>query len=149
MLRHQHPNQGFDSDTLISTLDGNFEIKNLYNKNNILAWTYNYEQHLYELKKILIKKNKVQLPMFKIILEDNTYLMCSSKKVHSIDNLVRGFEKSSTDYINHYPLPMKIKKIIPLRNRVDSYMILEPDNNNCAVIPISSSNPQRGIIISI
>ena len=142
MLRHQHPNQGFDSDTLIATLDGNFEIKNLYNKNNILAWTYNYEQHLYELKKILIKKNKVQLPMFKIIFG-------LSKKVHSDDNLVRGFEKSSSDYINHYPSPMKIKKIIPLRNRVDSYMILEPDNNNCAIIPILSSNLQRGLIISI
>ena len=149
MLRSLHPKPGFDSNTLIATLDGNFEIKNLYNKKNTLAWTYNYQHHFYELKKILIEKNKVQLHMFKVIFEDNSYLICSSKSVYSNDNLVRGFEKSRSDYINHYPSPMKIKIIIPLRERFDSYRIIEPDNNNCAIIPISSSNLQRGIIISI
>ena len=149
MLRNQHPKPGFYSDTLIATLEGDLLIKNLHNKSNILAWTYNYQDHCYELKKILIEKNKVQLPMFKVIFEDNSYLICSSKSINTNSNLIRSFQKSSFDYINHYPPPMKIKIVIPLRERFDSYRIIEPNNNNCAIIPISSSNLQRGIMINI
>ena len=150
MLENQQTNQGFNPGTFIATIDGNIEIKKLYLKNDtVLAWSYNNQEHFYELKKIKIKKNNTRLPMFKIIFEYNSYLIFSSIRVSSDNNSVRSFEKSSSDYINHYPPAVKIKRIIPIQTISESYIIIESDNNNCAVIPISNKNPQRGIIVNI
>lgn len=160
MLR-QTIKPGFHPNTTLSTLNGNVKIKDLYsNKNVSLVWTYNEQDSLYELNKILVIKNSSLQKMVKIIFDDNSYLILSPD-YHMISDdpsclaknmknrTIRSFEKDQFEYINHYPSEMIIKEIVPLSIKSESYSLVSHTRNNCAIIPHSNTKTQKGIIVYI
>jgi len=67
-------------DTMIAVADGrrSVSVKTLYLENKIIqVWSYNIEKKIYEIKNARVIKNKFKKPMKKIILDDNSFLMCT------------------------------------------------------------------------
>jgi len=67
-------------DTMIAVADGrrSVSVKTLYSENKIIqVWSYNKTEDIYEIKNARVLKNRVRKPMKKIILDDNSFLMCT------------------------------------------------------------------------
>lgn len=157
----QTNNFGFHPNTLISTIDGNMKIRDLYlKKDDIQVWSYNNQDSHYKLNQVsIIKKSSLQR-MIKIIFNDNSYLILSPEYPMVSDNQiilaknmknkkVLGFEKDKFGYINHYPSRMSVLEIVPFNSKTESYILAGFTTNNCAIIPFSDTKEQKGIIVNI
>lgn len=160
MLR-QTNNVGFHPNTLISTIDGNMKIRDLYfEKKEILVWCFSDQDNHYKLNQVsIIKKSSLQR-MIKIIFNDKSYLILSPEYPMVSDNQiilaknmknkkVLGFEKDKFGYINHYPSKMSVTEIVPLKLKSESYLLAGFTTNTCAIIPFSETKEQKGIIVNI
>ena len=157
----QTNNFGFHPNTLISTIDGNMKIRDLYlKKDDIHVWSYSDQDSHYKLNQVsIIKKSSLQR-MIKIIFNDNSYLILSPEYPMVSDNQIilaknmknkkaLGFEKDKFGYINHYPSKMLVTEIVPLKFKSESYLLAGFTSNTCAIIPFSETKEQKGIIVNI
>ena len=67
-------------DTKIAIADGRriMTVKDLYLENKIVqVWSYNIEKNIYEIKNARIIKNIIKKSMKKIILDDDSFLICT------------------------------------------------------------------------
>ena len=68
-------------DTLIAVADGRrcVTVKKLYLEKKIIqVWSYNVKQKIYEIKNARVIKNKLKKSMVKIILDDNSFVICTN-----------------------------------------------------------------------
>ena len=154
-------------DTMLAVADGrrSVSVKKLYLENKIIqVWSYNKKDDIYEIKNARIIKNNFKKPMKKIILDDNSFIICTYdhkfllknhtylevKNINNSQSLVpfkrmttkRGYWKIRKSKYNH-----KIKKIEHLEGEFDCYDLQVEENNNFAVITKETKNIHNGIII--
>ena len=150
-------------DTMIAVADGSVSVKKLYLENKIIqVWSYNKENDIYEIKNARVIKNDFKKPMKKIILDDNSFIICTYDhkfllknhtylEVKNINNNVslvpfkRMTTKRDVELCNNYN--HKIKKIEDLEGEFDCYDLQVEENNNFAVITKETKNIHNGIII--
>jgi len=147
--------------TIIAVADGrrNISVKQLYVENRIFqVWSYNPKKDIYEIKNAKVIKNNFKEPMKKIILDDNSFIICTLDhkfllktnnylEVENIKNeLIVPFTLSEfVEQCNNYNY--KIKKIENLEGEFDCYDLLVEENNNFAVITKETNNIHSGIIL--
>ena len=137
-------------------------VKILYLENKIIqVWSYNQKKNIYEIKIARVIKNKFKKPMKKVILDDDSFIICTSDhqfllknntylEVKNINNNVslvpfkRMTTKRSVEICNSNH---KIKKIEDLEGEFDCYDLQVEENNNFAVITKETQNIHNGIII--
>ena len=138
-------------------------VKILYLENKIIhVWSYNQKKDIYEIKIARVIKNNFKKSMKKIILDDNSYIICTPDhkfllknntylEVKNINNNVslvpfkRMTTKRDVELCNNYN--HKIKKIEDLEGEFDCYDLQVEENNNFAVITKETKNSHSGIII--
>ena len=145
-------------DTRIAVADGRrcVTVKKLYLEKKIIqVWSYNVKQKIYEIKNARVIKNKLKKSMVKIILDDNSFVICTDDhklllrtneyvEVKNIkkDSIVpwQEFVEKCNDY-NH-----KIINIEELEGEWDCYDLQVENNNNFAVISKVTKNIHNGMI---
>uniref|UniRef100_A0A6C0ENF2 NIF system FeS cluster assembly NifU N-terminal domain-containing protein n=1 Tax=viral metagenome TaxID=1070528 RepID=A0A6C0ENF2_9ZZZZ len=153
-------------DTMIAVADGrrSVSVKILYSENKIIeVWSYNHKKDIYEIKNARVIKNNFKKPMKKVILDDNSFIICTYDhklllknntylEVKNINNNVSlvpfkrmTTKKGQVELCNNYN--HKIKKIENLEGEFDCYDLQVEENNNFAVITKETKNIDNGIII--
>ena len=137
--------------TMIAVADGrrSVSVKILYSENKIIqVWSYNHKKDIYEIKNARVIKNNFKKPMKKVILDDNSFIICTYDhklllknntylEVKNINNNVslvpfkkKKKKKGPVELCNYNH---KIKKIENLEGEFDCYDLQVEENNNFAI----------------